>query len=48
MSKLCEICGVVEEGVVEETEMKNDATVISRQTLHICENCIIDRQFNLY
>ncbi|WP_433958396.1 hypothetical protein [Cytobacillus horneckiae] len=47
MSKLCEICGMVEEDEIEETELKSDTVEISMRTLHICEKCIIDRQHSL-
>lgn len=44
MSRLCEICGIAEKVEEEGTEEKTSSEEISMSILHLCDNCLNDRQ----
>ncbi|MDR7316463.1 hypothetical protein [Brevibacillus nitrificans] len=47
MSRVCEVCGRVEESSSQEDERETLSTQ-QMSILHVCENCIKDRQHPPY
>lgn len=41
MAHICEVCGAMEQ--TEEREEEQDGSVISRDILHVCDTCRLDR-----
>ncbi|MFS0553742.1 hypothetical protein [Brevibacillus sp. 179-C9.3 HS] len=47
MSRVCEVCGRVEENTSLEQEIDTTSTQ-QMSILHVCESCIKDRQHSHY
>ncbi len=47
MSRVCEICGRLEEDASQANQEEAATSEMSMNILHVCEECIKDRQHQL-
>jgi ribosome-binding protein aMBF1 (putative translation factor) len=47
MSRVCEICGRLEEDASQANQEETASSEMSMSILHVCEECIKDRQYHL-